>query len=241
MLILKCKIEYINFKIGSDIISKIKKYFKIFKVIFFSLFLIISVFFARRIETLNTKINQLNKEIVEYDEKYKFIKEKSDEISKDINKLNEIIEKETNWTIPKVELELCSTNKTFKSYMDYRKITNKLSKQYKIIQTLDKCSDGLLRDKEGYIAVALGSKYGDIGDRFIIRLSTGKEVKVIKADEKSDKDTINGCFHKSDGSMIEVIVQNGVFEKTYKLASIMGDFNYSDVFNGVIVKIYKIK
>ena len=96
MLILKCKIEYINCKIGSDIISKIKKYFKIFKVIFFSLFLVISVFFARRIETLNTKINQLNKEIVEYDEKYKFIKEKSDEISKDINKLNEIIEKETN-------------------------------------------------------------------------------------------------------------------------------------------------
>lgn len=96
MLILKCKIEYIKNKIGSDIISRIKKYFKIFQVIFFSLFLIISVFFSRRIETLNTKINQLNKEIVEYDEKYRSIKEKSDEISKDINKLNKIIEKETN-------------------------------------------------------------------------------------------------------------------------------------------------
>lgn len=83
-------------KIGSDTISRIKKYFKIFQVIFFSLFLIISVFFSRRIETLNTKINQLNKEIVEYDEKYRSIKEKSDEISKDINKLNKIIEKETN-------------------------------------------------------------------------------------------------------------------------------------------------
>ena len=59
MLILKCKIEYIKNKIGSDIISRIKKYFKISKVIFFTLFLIISVFFARRIETLNTKINQL--------------------------------------------------------------------------------------------------------------------------------------------------------------------------------------
>ena len=82
--------------------------------------------------------------------------------------------------------------------MDYKKITNKSSSQYKIIQTLDKSSDGLLRDKEGYIAVALGSKYGDIGDKFIVKLSTGKEVKVIKADEKSDKDTINGCFHKSD-------------------------------------------
>lgn len=96
MLILKCKIEYIKNKIGSDTISRIKKYFKIFQVIFFSLFLIISVFFSRRIETLNTKINQLNKEIVEYDEKYRSIKEKSDEISKDINKLNKIIEKETN-------------------------------------------------------------------------------------------------------------------------------------------------
>ena len=125
--------------------------------------------------------------------------------------------------------------------MDYRKVTNKHSKQYKLIKALNICNDGLLRDKEGYIAVALGSRYGEVGDKFIIKLSTGKDIKVIKADEKSDKDTVNGCFHKTDGSMIEVIVKCGVFEKTYKEASIMGDFNYSDLFNGSIVKIFKVK
>lgn len=119
-------------------------------------------------------------------------------------------------------------------------ITNKQSKQYKLIQKLQKSSDGLLRDKDGYIAVALGSKYGNIGDRFIIKLSTNKEVRVIKADEKADKDTVNGCYHKTDNSMIEVIVQKELFEKSYKEASIMGDLNYSDLFNGSIIKIYKV-
>lgn len=124
--------------------------------------------------------------------------------------------------------------------MDYKKITDKTSKQYQLIKKLNKCTDGLLRDEEGYIAVALGSQYGNIGDRFIVKLSTGKEVRVIKADEKADEDTVNGCYHKVDKSMIEIIVIKGVFEKYYNKAAIMGDFNYSDIFNGSIIEIYKV-
>lgn len=210
------------------------------KILFFSLFLIVSLFFARKVDILNLKIEELNDEIVEQEKKYKNVEKETKEIVEDFNKLNELVENETNWTIPKVEMDLCSTNKTFKSFMDYRMITNKQSKQYKLIQKLQKSSDGLLRDKDGYIAVALGSKYGNIGDRFIIKLSTNKEVRVIKADEKADKDTVNGCYHKTDNSMIEVIVQKELFEKSYKEASIMGDLNYSDLFNGSIIKIYKV-
>lgn len=125
--------------------------------------------------------------------------------------------------------------------MDYREITNKQSKQYKLIKNLIKSSDGLLRDNDGYIAVALGSYYGEIGDRYIIKLSNGNEVKIIKADEKSDKDTINGCYHKSDKSMIEVIVDRDKIKNSYSIAERMGDFNYSDLFNGSIERIYLIE
>lgn len=125
--------------------------------------------------------------------------------------------------------------------MDYRKITNKKSKQYKLIKELEKSHDGFLRDKDGYIAVALGSRYGNIGDKFIIKFNDNSKIKVIKADEKSDKHTMNGCYHISDGSMVEVIICNEKFKKENNLAYKMGDVNYTNEFNGNIKQIYKVK
>lgn len=120
-------------------------------------------------------------------------------------------------------------------------ITNKASKQYDLVHNkLIKSDDGLLRDEDGYIAVALGSHYGNIGDRFIIKFRNSKSVNVIKADEKDDKDTVKGCYHKSDGSIIEVIVDTKKINNFYPEARIMGDFNYSDLFNGEIKEVYKV-
>ena len=124
--------------------------------------------------------------------------------------------------------------------MDYRKVTNKASRQYKLIKTLTVSKEGFLEDDDGYIAVALGSYYGKIGDRFIVEFDDGIETKVIKADEKSNKHTINGCYHLSDGSMIEVLICNEKFKKTNSLAYRMGDLNYTDEFNGNIKQIYKV-
>lgn len=118
-------------------------------------------------------------------------------------------------------------------------ITNKKSKQYQLINDVLIKKDGLLTDKEGYIAVALSSLYGNIGDRFIIELSSGKNVKVIKSDEKADKDVINKCYHP-DGSIVELIIDVNAAKRNYKEAILMGDFNYSDFFNGEITNIKKI-
>ena len=119
-------------------------------------------------------------------------------------------------------------------------MTDKTSSSYKLIQKLTKSKDGLLRDKDGYIAVALGNYYGKVGDRFIIKLSTNKEVKVIKSDTKANKDTTNKCYHNSDGSMVELIVDNNRIKTYYPMAYKMGNFNYSDIFNGEITQVYKV-
>lgn len=127
--------------------------------------------------------------------------------------------------------------------MDYRCITNKSSKQYDLIfkkKEIKVSNDGLLRNKNGSIAVALSSRYGDVGDELIITLSTGKRLQVIKADEKAEKDLVNNCYHACDNSMIEVLVDVNEFGKHYHAAKVMGDFNYSDLMNGSIVKIEKI-
>lgn len=139
-----------------------------------------------------------------------------------------------------MSLGVCKPNSYFKSFMDYKKISDKKSKQYKLIQNaLIKRKDGLLVDKDGFIAVALSSRYGDIGDRFIIELSSGNEVKVIKADEKADRDVIYKCYHP-DGSVVELIIDTKKASVAYKEAILMGDFNYSNFFNGKIVDIRKV-
>lgn len=126
--------------------------------------------------------------------------------------------------------------------MDYRTITNKKSKQYDLVNNkLIKGNDGLFRDNNGYIAVALGSYYGNVGDRFLIKFNDGRKVKVIKADEKSDRDTVNGCYHKTDGSMIEIIVDMQKMNNEYSKVLKTGNFNYSKLFHGYIKEIYQIK
>lgn len=128
--------------------------------------------------------------------------------------------------------------------MPYQAITNKSSPQYKLIYESGQINvgeDGLLYSADGYVGVALGSKYGKIGDKFIIEFDNKRELKVIKLDKKDDKDTVGGCYHRSDNSMVEVLVDVDKAAKTYPLAiNVWGDFNYSDKFNGEITNVLKV-
>lgn len=127
--------------------------------------------------------------------------------------------------------------------MDYRAVTDKSSAQYKLMHSnkITVCSDGLLRDKDGFIAIALGSYYSTkIGERFIITFENGNKIKVITCDAKADKDTINGANHKTDGSMIEMIIDVNKAKKYYPMGIKMGDFNHEEGFQGNIIKIVKV-
>lgn len=125
--------------------------------------------------------------------------------------------------------------------MDYRCITSKNSIQYKLIQngTIHVGNDGLLYCGE-YVSVALGSRFGNVGDKFIITLDTGKAFKAIKGDEKANKDTANNCHHLSDGSLVEFIVDTQLAKQSYHNCIRDGDFNSSEKFNGHIIKIEKV-
>ena len=102
------------------------------------------------------------------------------------------------------ELSVCSTN-TAKTYMDYRMTTVVDSRQYQFLNY--KCyvdrTTGFLYDEDGFIAVALGSYYGEIGDRFYFTLESGIVLPLVKGEEKADEDTdYSGCYHTYDGSVI---------------------------------------
>ena len=71
---------------------------------------------------------------------------------------------------------------SFKSYMDYTKITNTTSKQYRYQQSATTNEDGI-RCYNGYPMVALGTYYTDnVGDMFNITLDTGNVFTVVIGD-----------------------------------------------------------
>lgn len=165
-----------------------------------------------------------------------------------LEKLNlevkEKVEENTEVKLETKEISLFSKYNSIKSYMDYRKITSKSSAQYQLLYSgeIIFCDDGLLKDKDGYVAVAIGSRYSKkIGDRFIVTFDNGKQQKLIAVDHKADKDTYGGSNAKADTSMIEMIVDISKCRNSeYAKAIYDGDFNSHPDFEGNIIKIEKV-
>lgn len=151
------------------------------------------------------------------------------------------IKTETKPVEPKLEnVPVCSTS-SVKSYMEYSKITNRSSKQWKYINTSGKIKieNGYLMEGE-YIGAALGSYFGEIGTKYIFTLDTGKQIKVVKVEEKSDNDTINGCYQKYDKSVIEFVIDTHAFAKSKNGYVNNGNFNNLEQFKGNITKIERV-
>ena len=131
------------------------------------------------------------------------------------------------------EYAIPSGNTSFKSYMDYRAITNKNSAQWDLQTKCWTDKDGLRR-KGDYYVVALGSYYADhIGDRFIVTLDTGVEIPVIVGDFKADKhtDATNRYTLTEDGrkNILEFVVDT---QSLPEMARKMGDISYVSGFRG---------
>ena len=143
------------------------------------------------------------------------------------------------------DIAVCSTSST-KSFMSYKAITNKASRQYHFIQQhmgVDQTS-GLLYDKAGFIGVALGSSFGSIGTRYYFTLDTGVVIPVVKVEEKADRHTRNGCEHLIDGSVLEFVIDMGIAKEYYKTKDanvvVTGNFNSDVHFAGSIIGIKKV-
>lgn len=126
---------------------------------------------------------------------------------------------------------------SFKTYMSYKAITDKESKQWELQEQAYTNENGF-RMIDGKFLVAMGSFYTvNCGDEFIITLSTGKKINVMIGDVKQDIHT--NSTHQyvvSNGNIIEFIVD---IDELDDLSRKMGDVSYSDL-EGGIIKIEKI-
>ncbi len=140
------------------------------------------------------------------------------------------------------DIEVCSTSAT-KTYMSYKAVTSTRSRQYRFIHsemTVDEVT-GLLYDEDGFIGVALGSNFGEIGTRYYFTLDTGIVLPVVKVDAKASVDAPNGCSHSKDASVIEFVIDSEIAGEFFGVGGNglvnHGNFNNDDRLRGKIEKI----
>ena len=160
---------------------------------------------------------------------------KQDKVKEDLLAKREEIKRENR---PKVSRSVPLANTSMKTYMDYRKITNKSSVQYKLQQR-----DDVWTDEEGFrrlgdkFMVACGTYYGQAGTELQIVLENGTVFDAIMGDVKANAHTDSqNRQHAKDGSVVEFLVSTKDLDSTIRK---MGDCSYSSVnnFKGNIVDI----
>ena len=107
-----------------------------------------------------------------------------------------------------------------KPWMDYRAVTDTSSVQYELLSRAYHADNGLLY-VDGYLCVALGQQFGEVGDVFVFQMDTGETIEVIMADAKMNCHTIDG-WTGTDGHLIEMIVDTDYLDNE---AMVMGDCN----------------
>lgn len=128
---------------------------------------------------------------------------------------------------------------SFKSYMDYRAITNKESPQWLLEKKCKTDGKGLRRYGDDYV-IAVGSFYSKhIGERLRITLDTGESFTAVVGDFKADCHTDGTNRYTMAGeskNVIEFIVDTKCLDRKAKL---MGDISYITGMSGNIRSIEK--
>ena len=124
----------------------------------------------------------------------------------------------------------------FKSYMDYRAITNTSSTQYKMQQEAYTDENGLRKIGE-HFCVAMSTYYGNIGDILYVETDKGASWTVILSDVKSDAHT-DGThrYTVSNHCMMEFIVDTPAMSTSVKRSGTVNSLG----FQGKICYIEKI-
>lgn len=144
------------------------------------------------------------------------------------------------------EYSMCGQG-SVKSYMDYKLITSPSSKQFRFINEYMYVDEetGFLYDADGFVGAALGSHFGQIGDRFYFTLENGVTLPIVKIESKADRDTdSSNCYNPYDNSVIEFVVDtqiaNNYFGQFGNNLVLSGNYGNYAAYKGNIVKVEKV-
>ena len=139
-------------------------------------------------------------------------------------------------------LPLPDVNTEFKTYMDYRRITDKSSVQYAMQQKAYTDSLGIRRIGKD-VCVALGTAYSNTpSERFEITLDSGNTFTCVTGDIKADADTddTNRYVELDDGygDIVEFIVDTEKLDSSVRLMGSIGEY---DKYSGSVTAIVKLE
>lgn len=122
------------------------------------------------------------------------------------------------------------SNSSFKSYMDYRAITDTNSKQYKLQKVSETDAQGLRTYNDRYI-IAVGPGFNaSVCDYIDVELSTGVVLNCVVGDLKQKSHIgADGIQVGSNGNIIEFVVDTNSMSKGVKTA---GDISVLKGFDG---------
>lgn len=133
---------------------------------------------------------------------------------------------------------------SFKSYMDYRTITDRTSNQYQL-QSRARTGKYGIRMIDGRYSIAIGTGWGiDVGSHVVVELDNGTQLNCIVSDIKDDRHTDNEnkvreTYDKTDGRLLRNSVEFIVCKQSMdETAKVMGDISYADdIFVGEVVDV----
>lgn len=205
----------------------------------------LSIIIANKTIEFKDNINEISKELeiekAKNKELEKIINNNFEEMKSEVNLRDKLIlskEKEINALNDKIEALSYTSgnilnvvdNSDFKAWMDYKTITDKNSKQYKLLVSAISDKNGLMKI-DNFVCVATGSKYGSVGDKMKITLDNNNIFYAIKTDQKSDAHTINGTVDKTNRSAVEFIINKNNLNKNIKK---MGTVSVLEEYKGKI-------
>ena len=129
-------------------------------------------------------------------------------------------------------------NKDFKSYMSYKAITSRSSKQWQLQQYAYTDGNGI-RCIDGRPMVAVGTGWGlVVGDTALVTCANGNSFEVVIGDIKADVHTLSdNKTGAANGCRCEFIVDSSVLNNNVK---VMGNVAVLEAYSGYVVNITKI-
>lgn len=132
--------------------------------------------------------------------------------------------------------EVSNEASSFKSYMDYRALTDTSSTQYAMQQCAHTDGNGLRKIDE-HFCVAMGTYYGELGDILHIETDEGATWTVILSDIKSDVHTDSTHrYTTANNCMMEFIVDTNAMNYDIKQSGTVNALG----FQGKICKVTKL-
>ena len=143
-------------------------------------------------------------------------------------------------TEPSYTKYLIPPNSGFKSFMSYKAITDKTSKQYIIQSQYVYTGNYGLRQVYGRYCVAIGTAFNaEIGDYADLILENGEVIPIVVSDIKDDKDTEkNNIVTMSNGCVSEFIVDDSMLSSEIKKVGDISACNDKWGSKVTLIKIY---